>query len=174
MKLKIIQQLGIFTISFLFITQLSAQEKFTVPELTSEQKQEILYSHVIAYDVAGIRFAKSQGVSPQKYGEYIGDLFKPFWNPEEGFPAFANGMLFILTGMHPDNEMQIVQQSEKMLEFKLKNVDSAFKMGPVYNITYEEFLACSYGTISVLAEYMNVEFSHKMNDGWYVVKLVAK
>lgn len=70
--------------------------------------------------------------------------------------------------------MQIVKQSEKMLEFKLKNVDSAFKSGPMYNITYEEVLACSYGTLSVLAEYMNVEFSYKIADGWYVMKLVAK
>ena len=158
----------------LFTSQLYAQEKFAVPEVTPEQKQEILYNHLIAYDLAGIRFAKSQGVSPQEYGEYIGKLFKPYWNPAEGFPAFANGMLFILTGMYPENEIQIVRQSENMLEFKLKNVDLSFKKGPMYNITYDEFLACSYGTISVLAEYMNVEFSHKMMGEWYVMKLVSK
>ena len=159
---------------FSLLTQLSAQNQFIGPEVTAEQKQEILYNHVIAYNLAGIRFAKSQGVAPQQYGEYIGDLFKPFWNPAEGFPAFANGMLYILTGLHPDNEIQIIRQNDKMLEFKLKNVDSAFKQGPVYNITFEEFLACSYGTISILAEHMSVEFSHKMKEGWYVVKLVTQ
>ena len=51
--------------------------------------------------------------------------------------------MFLLAAMHPDNGMQIVEQSEKMIRFKMKNVDIAFKMGSAYGITYEEFLECS-------------------------------
>jgi len=154
--------------------ELSAQQQFEVPQLSNEQKAEVLYSHVLAYNLSGISYAKSKGDSPQKYGEYVGNLFKPFWNPGEGFPAFATGMMYILAGLHPDNAMQIVYQDKKSLHFKLKNVDLSFKSGPAYAITYDEFLECAYGIISAIAEHMNVEFSHKMADGWYEVKLIEK
>ena len=83
--------------------------------------------------------------------------------------------MFILAGMHPDNEMQIVEQSDKMIRFKMKNVDLAFKMGPAYGITYDEFLDCSEGILSVLAEHMNTMFSQQITDAiWYEVTLKAK
>lgn len=161
-------------LSLLFAIGLAAQQKFEVPQLSPEQKAEVLYSHVLAYNLSGISYAKSKGDSPQKYGEYVGTLFKPFWNPGEGFQPFANGMMYILAGLHPGNEMQIVYQDKKSLQFKLKNVDLSFKSGPAYGITYDEFLECAYGIISVIAEHMNVEFSQKMQDGWYEVKLIEK
>ncbi|MCJ7820478.1 MAG: hypothetical protein MUP53_04685, partial [Bacteroidales bacterium] len=96
------------------------------------------------------------------------------WNPADGFVAFANGMIFILAGMYPDNEMQIVAQNEKMVEFKLKNVDISFKNGPMFGVTYEEMLECSKGIIGTLANHMNVSFSQKVVDEiWYEVTFKA-
>lgn len=154
---------------------INAQQKFSVPEVSSEQEKEILYNHVIAYFATGITFAKTQGVSAEDYGKYIAEQFKPFWDPSQGFPAFANTTMFILKGMHPANEMQIVEQSDKMLLFKMKNVDAIFQMGPAYGITYAEFLECSKGTLETLANYMNTSFEQKTTeDGWYVVTMTAK
>lgn len=162
-------------VSFIFlINVLNAQQQFSVPKITTEQKQEILYNHVIAYAATGIGFAKTKGATPEEFGIYIGTQFKSFWNPDDDFPAFANGMMFILAGMHPNNELQIVEQSNKMIRFKLKNVDFLFQNGPVYGVTYDEFLACSKGIISTLAEHMNVGFAHKMENGWYEVELEKK
>lgn len=149
--------------------------QFSVPEVTPEQKQEVLYNHVMAYAATGISFAKAKGVSANEYGKYVGKQFTSFWNPAEGFPAIANGLIFILAGMHPNNEMQITEQNEKMVRFKMKNVDMMFKQGPVFGSTFDEFMDCSYGIISVLAEHMNSAFSHNMTkDGWYEVTLAEK
>ena len=63
--------------------------KFEVPQVTPEQKFEVLYNHVIAYCNTGISFAKTKGTTPKEYGKYIGEQFLPFWNPEDGFPAFC-------------------------------------------------------------------------------------
>ncbi len=162
------KKLSLITISFLFINFIVAQEKFTVPELSTQQKTDILYNHVIAYAVAGISFAKTQGVTPESYGKYIGKKFIPYWNPEAGFHVFVKGILDILSGINSNNEMQIISQSEKMIRFKLKNVDLSFQKGPMLGVTYNEYLECSYGIISLLAEHMNVKFSHKISEGiWY-------
>ncbi len=162
----------LFVVCILLSVELTAQEKFTVPELTQEQKSEVLYNHVIGYAVTGIGFAKSQGVSAEDYGKFIGEKFSAFWNPADGFPVLANQLMYILAGMHPDNQMQIVKQDEKSIVFRLKNVDLSFKNGPMFGVTYQDFLDCSYGIIAELADFMGCRFSHKMtDDGWYVVNL---
>lgn len=149
------------------------KEQYVVPPVSPEQKQEILYNHVVGYAITGIGFAKTKGATPKEFGEYIGKQFTSYWNPADGFPAFANGMLFILNGIHPDNEMQIIEQNEKMVRFKLKNVDLVFKNGPAYGVSYKEYLECSKGIISTLADYMNVSFEHKTYNDWYEVSLKA-
>ena len=166
--------LALITICFFTISFLSAQQQFVVPEVTPEQKQEILYNNLLGYVINGIGFAKTKGATPLEFGKYIGTQYTSYWNPEDGFPAFVNGMLHILIGIHLNNEMEITKQSDKMIRFKLKNVDLVFKNGPAYGVTYEEYLECSEGIISTLAQYMNVSFSHKMEGEWYEVTLIAK
>lgn len=156
------------------ISFLNAQP-FSVPEITPVQKQEILYNHVIGYAVTGISFAKTKGTTPEEFGKFIGTQFKSYWNPDDGFPVFANGLIYILAGMHPDNEMQIVEQNESMVRFKLKNVDFMFRSGSAFGVSYAELMECSYGIISVLAEHMKTSFSHNMtDDGWYVATIKKK
>ena len=140
-------------LTFLIITivlsgYLTAQEKFSVPQVTTDQKIEVLYNHVIAYAVTGISFAKSKGVSPENYGKFIGKEFCTMWDQSAGFPLLVNQLMFILAGMHPDNQMQIVKQDEKSITFRLKNVDLPFKNGPMFDVTYQDFLDCSKGIIS--------------------------
>lgn len=160
----------VFSVSFLH-----AQQPFTVPEVTNDQEKEILYNHMIAYAAAGITFAKTKGVSAEEYGKYIGEQFRPFWDPAQGFPFFAKTIMFILKGMHPANEMQILEQNEKMVKFKMKNVDAMFQMGPAYGITYDEFLLCSKGILETVADHMKSDFSQEIDkNGWYVVTINAK
>lgn len=164
-----------FIVLFFKSFYLLAQEKFIVPQVTTDQKIEILYNHVIAYAATGISYSKSKGTSPEDYGKFIGKKFSNFWNPEDGFPMLVNRLIFILAGMHPNNEIQIVEQDENSITFKLKNVDLAFRDGPIFDVGYQDFLDCSRGIISVLAEHMNATFVQNMtDDGWYVATLNKK
>lgn len=152
-----------------------AQDKFSVPELTQEQVQQVLYNHVVAYASSGISYAKSMGKTPESYGRYVGNLFTPFWDPAAGLPGFANQIMFILAGIHPDNEMKIVGQDENSIRVRMKNVDMAFKQGPMLGVTYDEYLEFSYGVLVVLADFMKLDFSHALvDDGWYEVFIVSK
>jgi len=169
------KSITVILLLFFSATTLFAQQPFSVPEVTNDQEKEILYNHMIAYAATGITFAKTKGVSPEEYGKYIAEQFKPFWNPDQGFPMFANTIMFILKGMHPANEMQILEQNESMVRFKMKNVDAMFQMGPAYGITYKEFLECSKGILETLADYMNSGFMQEMSkDGWYVATINKK
>lgn len=146
------------------------QETFNIPELSNEEKREILYNHVIAYAITGIGFAKSKGSTPNEFGIYIGLQFVSFWDPNEDFQFFVKEMLKILNGIHPNNEMHIISQTDKMIKFKLKNVDLWFQNGPVFGVSYDEYLECSHGIITALANHMNVSFMHKICDKhWYEV-----
>ena len=165
----------LFVAGLLCFSFLNAQEQFSVPQLTDEQKTEVLHSHVIAYAVAWISFAKEHGVEPEDYGKFIGNKFTAYWNPNDGFPMLVNRMMYILNGLHHANEMQIVSQNGNSITFKVKNVDLSFQNGPIFDVSYQDFLECSYGIISVVAKHMNSEFSHEMtNDGWYVVRMKKK
>ncbi len=89
--------------------------------------------------------------------------------------TFANGIVFILSGIHPENNMQIIEQSGQIIIFKLKNVDFPFQNGPLYGgVTYEDYLEFSEGTLSTLANHMNLSFSYEITpENWYKVTLKA-
>lgn len=162
-------------VTCLFLFNLSyAQDKLSVPELTEQQKQEVLYNHVISYAASGVSYAKSLGKSPEEYGRYVGSLFTPFWDPAAGLQGFAGQIMFIMAGIHPANEMNIVAQDEKSIKVRLKNVDMPFKQGPMLGVSYEEFLEFSNGLLIVLADFMKLDFSQRMVDGWYEFSIVSK
>lgn len=151
---------------------LSAQDAFTVPQLTDAQKMEVLYQHVMSYATTGIAFAKTQGTSPREYGSFIGKQFTAFWDPDGGFPVLVNQMMYILAGLHPDNQMEIQEQNDHMIRFRLRNVDLMFREGPVFGVTFDELLETSYGIINEITQFMEADFKHEQaDDGWYVVTM---
>lgn len=80
-----------------------------------------------------------------------------------------------MAGNHPSGEMQIMEQNGNMVRFKMKNVDLSFTNGPMFGVSFDDYLDFSYGVISEFADYMNAEFSHEMADKiWYEVTLSAK
>ncbi len=145
-----------------------------MPELTEQQKQEVLYKHVVSYAASGISYAKSLGKSPEEYGRYVGNLFTPFWDPAAGLPGFANQIMFLLAGIHPANEMKIVSQDENSITVRMKNVDMPFMQGPMLGVSYDEYLEFSYGVLVVVADFMKLDFSHSMVDGWYEFSIVSR
>jgi hypothetical protein len=144
-------------------------QDLVVPQLSQEQKEEVLFQHVMAYATTGIAFAKSKGVSPEDYGRFIGKSFSSFWDQNAGYKMFAGQLMYILSGLYPDNQMEILEQNDRMIRFRMKNVDLSFQNGPMFGVAYQEFLDCSFGIISELAAYMGVDFSHRMEGEWYEV-----
>jgi len=154
---------------------LLAQQALNVPQLTQEQKTEVLFQHVMAYATTGIAFAKSQNVRPGEYVRFIGHSFTPFWDPEGGYQMFAGQLMYILEGMYPDPQMEILEQNETMIRFRMKNVDLFFRNGPAFGVSLQEFLDCSEGIVSALADFMKVDFNYQWVDNtWYEITFKAR
>lgn len=150
---------------------LQAQNEFKVPELSMEQKQKVLYDHVISYATSGISYAKHLGKTPAEYGKYVGKQFSAFWDPAGGLQSLGNGLMYIMAGMHPDNELQIVNQDEHTLAFKLKNVDLPFREGPMLGVSKDDYMEFSAALIKALANHMKLDFKQSIDDTWYYATL---
>lgn len=151
-----------------------AQNEFAVPVLTPEQKQQVLYNHVIAYANSGISYAKYLGKTPASYGSFVGKQFLPYWDPAGGLTALGNGLMYIMAGMHPNNEITIEKQSNKQLAVKFKNLELPFKEGPNLEVSFDEYLEFCEGLIGTLATHMGLEYSQSFDGTWFHYQLKEK
>lgn len=141
----------------LFIGSLNAQERFTVPERTHDQKhQRTIYQSWSVYAV-GINFAKSQDVSAYDYGKYVGSLFAQSWNKESGFDGFVRGMIFNYENFRTeaDGEIVIVENDDGsvVVKFPAIMLKKYFPEGNPY-ASFQEALDCFQGMLENIGDYM--------------------
>ena len=144
-------------ICLVFIGSAFGQEKFTVPERTSEQKHNrTLYQYWSIY-AAGINFAKSQDVSPYEYGKLIGNLFAPGWNKENGFDGFVTGMVFNLENSKTDAEGQMVinelDDGSVIIKYPARAWKKYFPEGNPF-ASFQDVMDCLRGIMEPIADYM--------------------
>lgn len=140
-----------------FIGSAFGQEKFTVPERTPEQKYESTLFQYWGVYAAGINFAKSHDVSPYEYGKYIGGIFAPSWNKENGFDGLVNGLIYVLVDFNTnaDGQMVIIEKDDGSVSIKYPAVawkkyfseDNAFG-------SFQDVMGCMQGIIEPIADYM--------------------
>lgn len=135
-----------------------------IDELSNNEIQEVLYVHAMAYYVNGINFARSHGISPEEYGTFLGNQFLPYWDKDIEFISFTNKMIHILKGVHYHNEIQIVSNGDQKVYILIDNVDALFKNGDFYDVSYAEFLLCSYGLFNKITDHVGVDFSQKITE----------
>ena len=144
-------------ICLVFIGSAFGQEKFIVPELTSDQKHErTLFQFWSVYE-AGINFAKSQDVTPYEYGKYIGNLFAPSWNKENGFDGFVNGTIYNWENFKTDADGQMVINEKDDGSVIIKFPAAAWKKYfPEENsyASFQDALDCLKGIMEPIADYM--------------------
>ncbi len=73
---------------------LLAQEKYSVPVFTGDQKHEGMLRQFWYLAAAGCNFAKTHGVTPYEYGKYVGNLFAPTWGAANDFEGYVRGMIY--------------------------------------------------------------------------------
>ena len=153
----------------------TAQEKFTVPELTVEQKQWRVTSQMNAIVLNNINYAKKMGQSVEEAAQFTGDQFKLSWNIENGWEGFARGCLNNWSIFRPDNVIEILEQSETMVKFKSKIPNAWLKNnGPLYNVSHEEYMLFIKIIHNVIADYLGAAISFKDVEGGIVITIKQK
>jgi len=152
-----------------------AQPKFSVPEIPDSTRYQRMVGQTNIMLLAGINHAKELGKTVEETSIYLGDLFKTTWNQENGFEGFANGSLYNFCCFNPYGEIEILEQSENHLVFEATNFCGWLKkQGPVFNVTYDEYLTCLRIVHEIIAEYMNSTASIEQNEKGIVVTIREK
>jgi hypothetical protein len=122
-----------------------------------------------------ISHAKDLGQTVEEAAKYVGDLFKTTWNQEEGFEGFVKGSLFNFYCFAPYGEMKILEQSDDHIIFEVTNLNPWLKNnGPVFNVTYEEYVVFLEIIHERIADYLNSSASVKENEYGLVISIRKK
>ena len=167
----------VFIISvFCFVTALvAAQEVFTVPELTVDQKYARMVGQTRASYLGWISYAKSLGKSVEEASVYSANLFKTSWNKEAGYEGFVKGMLYNWVCFVPNNEIVILEQNSSMIKFRSKNMYPGFrKAGESLGVTYDE-LILSWNIVGrIIGEYLGASYTQEVTDEGTFITITRK
>lgn len=89
----------------------TAQEKFTVPSLTDQQKYNTAAWQWNGAYIIMIKYAKSLGKTVEEAAEAVGSLAASTWNREMTFDDLVKSMLYIYVVMNPAGKVEILEQS---------------------------------------------------------------
>ena len=151
----------------LFALTISAQEKFSLPELNDNQKQWRLVSQLNGMMLNQINYAKSIGKSVEDVATFAGNQFKLSWNKENGWEGYVKGCLGNWTIIRPDNKLDILEQSDTMIRFKSKIPYARLKNnGPRYNVSHEEYMSFLKIAHKIIGEYLGASTTFEdVDDG---------
>ncbi|MCK4465950.1 MAG: hypothetical protein KAU83_09575 [Bacteroidales bacterium] len=164
-------------ICLVFIGNAFGQEKFTVPERTHEQKHKRTMYQFWSVFAAGINFAKSQDISPYEYGKYIGSLFAPSWNKENGFDGLVNGTIYNWENFKSDEDGQMVIKEKDDGSVIIDFPAAAWKKYlPEDNpyASFQEVLDCMQGILEPIADYMESTINLIVKDEWIIFTIKKK
>jgi hypothetical protein len=169
MKSLISILLGLF-----FIGNAIGQDKFTVPELSLEQKHNRVNSQIPAFLSAGISFAKTKDVTPYEYGKYVGKLFASTWDKDAGFDGFVNGMIFISESgrSNEDRLIEIKENGDGSVTI-IRPPGPMSKYGNAF-ATIEERNECMTGVLEQIAKYMGCTISREDTELTSIITIKKK
>lgn len=154
-------------ICLVFIGSAFGQEKFLVPERTPEQKHNRTMSQFWSVFAAGINFAKSQDISPYDYGKYIGNLFAPGWNKENGFDGFVNGMIFNWENFKTDADgPMVIKEKDDGSVIIILPVTAFEKYLPEGNAyaSFIDAMDCMQGMLEPIADYLGCAVNQEVTE----------
>ena len=157
----------LFVAAIFLATGLFAQEKFTVPEVTIEQKYRNLLGQYDAILSAGINYAKKQGLTATEYGTLIGEQFRYGWDKDAGFDGFVGGVLVIMSVFLPEPEIEITTNTADKVEYKTRLFGMAIKKDwQLFEVTFEEYMNCLMAILNTIGEYVGAESVINYDEEW--------
>lgn len=118
-----------------------AQEKFSVPTPSDLQKYQLAAIQWNGAYLMQINYAKSLGKPVAEVAGFVGDQLKGTWSRAAGFDGFVQGLLYLTVALVPYGGVEIIDQSENGLVYRVTGFFSELKEGgSILNVDYGEFL----------------------------------
>lgn len=148
---------------------------FTVPVLTDLQKYQTSASQWNYAYLLQIDFAKSLGKSLEDAAIFTGDQAKLSWNKEAGFVGFVKGMLHNFVCLSTQGIVEILEQNDHKVVFQVTKVYAQLReQGPIFNVTYEEYMKFWTIAIGRIGDYLGATYTQKEKADGIIVTIEKK
>lgn len=154
------------------------QEKFSVPSMTDNQKQQRLFFMTNYVMILGADYAKKQGQSMEDYAKFMGEQAKLTWNKEGGFDAFVRGMLYNWESYRDASKpyLKILKQSDGFIQFTLPiPIKDYFSNGNINDISFEDLMKMYEIVSQTIADHLGATYEQQLvKDGHWVEVTIKK
>lgn len=128
-----------------------------------------------SFIINSINYAKSIGKTVEDIAIFSGDQFKTSWNKAYGYGGFVNGVKYNWVCFLPNSELKILEQDDNHIKFSIKDVFPYLKNnGPLYNVTYDEYMTFIKIAHEKIAEYMGAEYAQTVANEEVTVTIKKK
>ena len=120
------------------------------------------YYDVDYFLINSINHAKSMGQSVEKFAEFTGNQFKTGWNKEMGLNGFINGVQNNWGSIVRIENMKVEEKDGNhcVLHFT-KILPNLQKNGPLFNVSYDDYLTFYRVTFEVVADYLGLVYTQE-------------
>ena len=127
-----------FSISLLSVI---AQEKFSVPVMTDQEKINALASSWNTLNLYLISQGKSLGKSIEEIATYTSELYMSDMDKSIGFDGYVKTLIQGWVGTSPTGKVEITEQTGDKIVLKVTNFCNQLKeKGTRYNVSYLEYI----------------------------------
>lgn len=135
------KKLVVFFYYSLFFLSAFAQEKYSVPVMTDQEKINSLASSWNTLNLYIISHAKSLGKSIEDVATFTSDLYISGLDKSVGFDGYANGLIRGWVGTAPTGKVEITEQTDNKVVLRVTNFYSQLKeKGTLNNVSYQEYI----------------------------------
>lgn len=164
----------ILMLTFVFCPIFS-QTKFSVPSLPDSARYQRMVDQANYILLSEISYAKHMGQTVEEAATYVGNLFKTTWSAEKEFKGLAEGCLNNFYCFSAYGKVNILEQSDVHIVFETTNFFGWLKEnGPVFDVTYDEYIAYLRIIHEQIADYMNSTAKIEENGKGVIVTLRKK
>jgi hypothetical protein len=156
------------------ITLVNGQELFKVPVIPDAEKWEHMAFQANGLMINTINYAKSLGKSVDEVAGFTGNQFKTSWDKEAGFKGFVSGILYVSTAFFPKSTLEILDQSETFIQYRINIAPEFVNSFPIYNVTFDEYFVFWKGVITVIGNYIGTAYTQELKDNVLYVTIKKK
>ena len=152
------------------------QAAIDLPTYTPEERWERASRLYTVSAAAGLAYAKSRGISPKEYGEFISKLMESSWGePGSGSVNIIRGVRRNLL-IWPEAEFEVTNSSETSVSARINRpwVKHFGEDKTLYGVSLDEYEEVSSVFNRGLAEYLGLQYEDEIEGDWLSMTFTQK